>query len=532
MGDYKKVLEAHGIRSKRDIHWNDPTPVLYEHTLKSGLGMLVRGGALVVDTTPYTGRSPKDRFVVREKTTEADIWWGDVNRAFDLTAYEALRERVTRYLSERDLYVQDLYAGAEQRHRIQVRVITESPWHAMFARNMFINPDQKELRKGISTEPDFTVIHAPHFQANPQRDGTRSEAFILISFEDRNVVIGGTRYGGEIKKSIFSVMNYLLPKKGVLSMHASANMGEDGDVLLLFGLSGTGKTTLSTDPSRAMIGDDEIAWGDEGVFNIEGGCYAKVIRLGREDEPLIFQAVNGFGAILENVVVDPDTRLPNWDDDAKTENTRASYPLDHLPNVVPEGAPHPKNVVFLSEDAFGVLPPIARLDREQAMYYFLSGYTAKVAGTERGVIEPVATFSPCFGAPFLPLPPPLYAQMLGDKLRRHGPNVWMVSTGWTGGPYGTGKRIRIPHSRAMLNAAISGKLEDVPYIDDPVLGLKIPMQVPGVPNEILLPRSTWADKKAYDEQASRLVDMFRRNFGQVCKECGIRDDVIPFAEDE
>jgi phosphoenolpyruvate carboxykinase (ATP) len=532
MGDYKKVLEAHGIRSKREVYWNNPTPVLYEHTLKSGLGMLVRKGALVVDTTPYTGRSPKDRFIVREAASEADIWWGDVNRPFDRAAYEALRERVTGYLSERDLYVQDLYAGADPRHRITVRVITESPWHAMFARNMFIRPDQKDLKKEISTTPDFTVIHAPHFQASPERDRTRSEAFILISFAYRTVLIGGTHYGGEIKKSIFSVMNYLLPRQGVLSMHASANMGEKNDVLLLFGLSGTGKTTLSTDPSRAMIGDDELAWGEEGVSNIEGGCYAKMIRLSREDEPLIFQAVNRFGAILENVVVDPNTRLPDWDDDAKTENTRASYPLDHLPNVVQGGAPHPKNVVFLSEDAFGVLPPIARLDREQAMYYFLSGYTAKVAGTERGVIEPVATFSPCFGAPFLPLPPPLYAQMLGDKLRRHGPTVWMVNTGWTGGPYGTGKRIRIPHSRAMLNAAISGKLEDVPYTEDPVLGLKIPTQVPGVPQEILLPRSTWANPKTYDDQANRLVAMFRKNFGQVCRECGIRDDVIPFTQAE
>jgi phosphoenolpyruvate carboxykinase (ATP) len=532
MRNSKKDLEAHGIRCTRDVHWNSPTPVLYEHTLKSGLGMLVRKGALVVDTTPYTGRSPKDRFIVRETSTEADIWWGDVNRSFDRAAYEALNERVTRYLSERVLYVQDLYAGAEPSRRIRVRVITESAWHAIFARNMFIRPDQEDLKEAISSMPDFTVIHAPHFQANPERDRTRSEAFILISFEDRTVLIGGTHYGGEIKKSIFSVMNYLLPKQGVLSMHASANMGEKGDVLLLFGLSGTGKTTLSTDPFRAMIGDDELAWGEEGVFNIEGGCYAKVIRLSREDEPLIFQAVNGFGAILENVVVDPDTRLPDWGDDSKTENTRASYPLDHLPKVVEGSAPHPKNVVFLSQDAFGVLPPIARLDREQAMYYFLSGYTAKVGGTERGVIEPVAAFSPCFGAPFLPLPPPLYAKMLGDKLRRHGPTVWMVSTGWTGGPYGTGKRIRIPHSRAMLNAAISGKLEDVPYTEDPVLGLKIPTEVPDVPKEILLPRVTWKDRQAYDEQAKKLVDMFRDNFGQVCKECGIRDDVIPFVEDE
>jgi phosphoenolpyruvate carboxykinase (ATP) len=532
MVEYKGVLEMHGIRPKGEVYWNNPSPVLYEHTLKSGLGMLVRNGALVVDTTPYTGRSPKDRFVVRERTTEADIWWGDMNRTFERAAYEALRERVTGYLSERDLYVQDLYAGAEPRHRIQVRVITESPWHAIFARNMFIRPDQKDLKQKISATPDFTIIHAPHFRAIPERDRTRSEAFILISFEDRTVMIGGTRYGGEIKKSIFSVMNYRLPKKGVLSMHASANMGEKREVLLLFGLSGTGKTTLSTDPSRAMIGDDEVAWGEEGVFNIEGGCYAKVIRLSREDEPLIFQAVNGFEAILENVVVDPETRLPDWDDDSKTENTRASYPLDHLPNVLEGSAPHPKNVVFLSADAFGVLPPIARLDREQAMYYFLSGYTAKVAGTERGVIEPVATFSPCFGAPFLPLPPPLYAKMLGDKLTRHGPTVWMVNTGWTGGPYGTGKRIRIPHSRAMLHAALSGKLEDVPYIEDPVLGLKIPAQVPDVPHEILLPRATWADPKAYDDQASRLVDMFRKNFGQVCRECGIRGDVIPFTQAE
>jgi phosphoenolpyruvate carboxykinase (ATP) len=529
MGKCRKELEAHGIRPQRDVHWNNPSPVLYEQTLKSGLGSLVRSGALSVDTTPYTGRSPKDRFIVREKSTEAGIWWEDVNRPFERTAYKALRERVTRFLSEQDLYVQDLFAGADRGHRIAVRVITESPWHAMFARNMFIRPDHGDARDAISFAPDFTVLHAPRFQASPERDRTRSEVFIVISFEDRTVLIGGTHYGGEIKKSIFSVMNYLLPKQGVLSMHASANMGEKGDVLLLFGLSGTGKTTLSTDPGRAMIGDDELAWAEEGVFNIEGGCYAKVVRLSREHEPLIFQAVNGFRAILENVVVNSETRLPDWDDDSKTENTRASYPLDRLPNVVQGMAPHPKNVVFLSADAFGILPPIARLDPEQAMYYFLSGYTAKVSGTERGVIEPVATFSPCFGAPFLPLPPPLYAKMLGDKLRKHGPAVWMVSTGWTGGPHGTGKRISIPHSRAMLHAAISGWLEKVPFTADPVLGLKIPAEVPGVPQEILVPRSTWADSRAYDDSARKLVALFRENFERVCRECGIRNDVIPVA---
>ncbi len=508
-------LDAHGITPQAEVYWDLPTPALYEHTLRRGLGELAHKGALVVDTTPYTGRSPKDKFLVQEPGSEADIWWGDINRPMDQATYAALYSRVTAYLGERDLYVQDMYAGADTRYRLGVRVITESPWHSLFARNMFILPRKFQLADEIELfVPGFTVVHAPGFEADPERDGTRSEAFIVVDFGTKVVLIGGTRYAGEIKKSIFSVMNYLLPKQGVLSLHSSATVGKKGDATVIFGLSGTGKTTLSTDPERLMVGDDEIAWSDKGIFNIEGGSYAKTIRLSRDDEPLIYEASNMFESILENVVLNHETRRPEWEDGSKTQNTRVSYPLEHLgKNLAPGGVGgHPNNVVMLSADAFGVLPPISRLTPEQAQYYFISGYTAKVAGTERGVDEPVATFSPCFGAPFLPLHPGEYATMLRQKLEEHRPWVWMINTGWAGGPYGVGSRIRIPYTRAMLNAAIRGDLEEVEYYTDPIFGLRIPTTIPGVPDELLIPRSTWADLEAYDVQANKLAGMFFDNF--------------------
>ncbi|HGY10090.1 MAG TPA: phosphoenolpyruvate carboxykinase (ATP) [Oceanithermus profundus] len=515
-------LRVHGIHPKSQVFWDTPTPVLVEHALARNQGLLAHKGPLVVDTSPYTGRSPRDKFIVREPGTEDEFWWGEVNQPFDPEAFDDLYERVTAYLGERDLYVQDLYAGANPRHRLAVRVVTESPWHAHFARNMFILPRRFHRDDEIEPfMPEFTVIHAPDFKADPGRDGTRSEVFVIVHFTKRVVLIGGTHYGGEIKKSIFSVLNYLMPKKGILSMHCSANLGRRGDSAIFFGLSGTGKTTLSADPERLLIGDDEHGWSDEGVFNFEGGCYAKVIHLTPQSEPLVYKATMMFESILENVVVNPTTRRPEFDDGSKTENTRSSYPLAHLDNVVDSGmGPHPENIFFLSADAFGVLPPIARLSPEQAMYYFISGYTAKVAGTERGITEPVATFSACFGAPFLPLHPARYAEMLRDRIRAHGPRVWMVNTGWTGGPYGVGKRMALEHTRALLSAALEGKLDDVPYIEDPVFGFQVPTEAPGVPGELLVPRQTWADPAAYDEAARNLARMFQENFARFADGAG------------
>lgn len=515
-------LDTYQIQPRKPVHRDLPVPLLYEHALRRGDGSVAHKGPLVVDSTPYTGRSPKDKYIVREPSTEAEIWWGDVNHPMDPEVFEKLYARVAEYLSAQELYIQDLYVGAESQHRMAVRTITESPTHALFVRNMFILPRTLQLSDEYeSYEPEFTIVHAPHFHAVPDRDGTRSEVFICISFERRILLIGGTKYMGEMKKAVFSVMNYLLPKSGALSMHASASVGAGGDAAVIFGLSGTGKTTLATDPERAMVGDDEIGWSARGIFNIEGGSYAKCIRLSREDEPLIFEAANQFESVLENVVVNPATRFVSWADASLTENTRVAYPLAHLPNAIPGGcASHPANLVFLSADAFGVLPPIARLNREQAMYYLLSGYTAKLAGTERGVTEPIATFSPCFGAPFLPLPPSHYAKVLAGKLDEHRPNVWLINTGWTGGPYGTGSRIRIPHTRAMLNAALSGRLDSVAYGPDPVFGFDVPGTVPGVPDGLLHPRGTWADPDAYDAQAARLARMFRENAEQFSADMG------------
>jgi len=502
-------LDRHGVSTTRSEFWNLPPAELVEHAVRRGEGQLVHGGPFNAVTAPHTGRSPNDRFVVREPTAEDKVWWGQVNVPFEEDRYETLRSEVLEYLSERDLFVRDMWAGADAEYRLAVRVITPSAWHNLFAYNMFRRPEESEVE---SMEPDFTVLHAPEFEADPSRHGTRTGTFIILNFGKREVLIGGTRYAGEIKKSVFAVMNYFLPQQGVLSMHCSANVGEDGDSALFFGLSGTGKTTLSADPNRGLIGDDEHGWSDRGIFNFEGGCYAKVIRLSATGEPEIYATTRMFGTVLENVIVDADRSI-DLDSQEITENTRASYPLESIPNFVPEAtAGHPRNIVFLTADAYGVLPPISKLTPEQAMFHFLSGYTAKLAGTERGVTEPKATFSACFGAPFLALHPSVYADMLGEKIERHGARVWLVNTGWTGGAYGEGERMNLAHTRAMISAALAGQLDDVETEPDPIFGLHIPNAVPGVPSDVLRPRDTWSDPDAYDSQATKLAGMFRENF--------------------
>jgi phosphoenolpyruvate carboxykinase (ATP) len=503
-------LEQHGIRHAR-AHWNLPPAALYEHALCRGEGVVADGGQLVCFTAPHTGRSPRDKFIVREASSEDDIWWGDVNRPIEPSQFAAVRRDLMSALEGGELFVQDCYGGADPRYRLRIRVITERAWHSLFARHLLLPVEEPEELAAFV--PEFTIVAAPSFHADPLAHGTNSGVCILISFDERLVLIGGTNYAGEIKKSVFTVMNYLLPQQGVLPMHCSANVGERGDVALFFGLSGTGKTTLSSDPSRGLIGDDEHAWSDVGVFNIEGGCYAKMIHLSEEAEPQIYHATRCFGTVLENVAIDPITRALDLDDDSTTENTRGAYPLRYVRNAVPGStAGHPSSIVMLAADAFGVLPPIARLTPEAALYQFLSGYTAKVAGTERGVTEPTATFSTCFGAPFLPLSPETYARGLGERIARHGVRVWLVNTGWSGGPYGVGKRMPLAYTRAMLHAALQGALDEVPYEMDPIFNLAVPAVVPGVPSDILTPRASWADKAAYDSQAARLARMFIENF--------------------
>jgi phosphoenolpyruvate carboxykinase (ATP) len=504
-------LARHGLDPRGTVHWNLAPAALIEHALRRGEGVLTSAGSFAATTTPHTGRSPNDKFVVREPSSEAAIAWGKVNVPFEPAHFDVLRRDVAAHLSAQDeLFARDVYAGADPDYRLNVRVITPNAWQNLFVNNMFIDPTRSALD---SFEPGFTVLHAPEFHADPERHGTRTDTFVVLNFAERMVLIGGTRYAGEIKKSIFSVLNYELPLQGVLSMHCSANVGQRGDVALFFGLSGTGKTTLSADPKRNLVGDDEHGWSDNGIFNFEGGNYAKVIRLSREGEPLIYGASCRFGAILENVVVDETTREVDFEADTITENTRSSYPIEFIEGAVADGrAAHPRNVCFLTADAFGVLPPIAKLTREQAMYHFLSGYTAKVAGTERGVTEPKAAFSTCFGAPFLPLHPSVYANMLGELMDRHEAQVWLVNTGWTGGAYGTGRRMRLSHTRALIDAALAGHLADVEMREDPVFGLRVPGHVPGVPDDVLDPRGTWEDGAAYDAQAARLADMFRENF--------------------
>lgn len=509
-----EVPSRHGVDEqeldpRHPVHWNLSPARLYEEALARGEGEIAHHGAFKAVTAPHTGRSPNDKYTVRDEAA-ADVDWGKVNVPLSPEHFRVLRDDVREYLNDQELFVRDARCGADPAVGINVRVISPSAWHSLFAYNMFLRPPAAELRE---LRPDFTVLHAPAFRADPERHGTRSSTAIAVSFGERTVVVAGSQYAGEIKKSIFSVMNYILPAKGVLPMHCSANIGHDGDVALFFGLSGTGKTTLSADPERGLIGDDEHGWGEDGVFNFEGGCYAKVIRLSPKGEPEIYEATRMFGTILENVILDPWTREIDYDADTITENTRASYPLHYIPNAVLTGrGGHPRNVVFLTADAFGVMPPISRLTPEQAMYHFISGYTAKVAGTERGVTEPKAAFSACFGAPFLPRHPGEYARMLGERLAEHGAAAWLVNTGWTGGGYGVGSRMNLSHTRAMVRAALAGKLDDVETEVDPVFGLAIPKSVPDVPPQVLRPRDSWADKEAYDAAANKLAGMFRENF--------------------
>ncbi|HSL99936.1 MAG TPA: phosphoenolpyruvate carboxykinase (ATP) [Candidatus Limnocylindria bacterium] len=513
-GPEGKNLAQHGILDPEVAWWNLPPCALIEHALQRREGHLALKGPLVVRTGEYTGRSPNDRFFARDPSSEKQIWWGKSNRPFDTEKYELLRSRLLSYLEGKEIFVQDCFIGADTEHRLPVRVITEMAWHSLFVRNMFLTDPNPEMR--AQHVPAFTVIDAPGFHSSPEMDGTRSEVFILIHFGRREALIGGSLYAGEIKKSLFTVMNYLLPKTGVLPMHCAANFGEDeNDVAILFGLSGTGKTTLSADPERTLVGDDEHGWSDNGVFNFEGGCYAKVIKLSLEAEPEIYQTTRMFGTILENVAMNTANRQIDLDDGSLTENTRASYPLSFIPRSATQGSVgHPRHIVMLTADAFGVLPPIAALNPAQAMYHFLSGYTAKVAGTERGLTEPEATFSACFGGPFMALHPSVYAGLLGEKIARHGSRVWLINTGWTGGPYGTGHRISLPLTRAMLRAALSGKLNDVETRTDPFFGLHVPTSCPDVPAEMLDPRTTWPEKAAYDVQAKKLAAMFEANFAQ------------------
>jgi phosphoenolpyruvate carboxykinase (ATP) len=501
-----------GLAELAAIHWSLGVPALYEHVLCRGEARLSRDGALVASTGARTGRSPLDRFIVEEPSTAADIGWGDVNRPVGKDVFDNLLLRVAAYFRRREAFVQDVFAGADPTFRLPVRIVTEQAWHSLFARNMFIRPDADEL-PGFT--PRFTVIHAPGFEAEPARDGTRSEAFVILNFAKRLVLIGGTAYAGEIKKSIFSVMNFLLPARGVLPMHCSANIGPRGDTTVFFGLSGTGKTTLSADRDRTLIGDDEHGWSGHSVFNFEGGCYAKVIRLDPAAEPEIFATTRRFGTILENVAMDEATRALDLDDDSQTENTRASYPIDFIPNASPTGIGGlPSSVIMLTADAFGVLPPLSSLTPEQAMYHFLSGYTARVAGTEAGVREPQATFSTCFGAPFMPRRPTVYAAMLRERIAAGGVRCWLVNTGWSGGAYGTGQRMPIGHTRALLRAALDGALERAPMRPDPAFGLLVPEACPDVPREVLQPRNAWRDKRAYDAMADEVARRFEANFAQ------------------
>jgi phosphoenolpyruvate carboxykinase (ATP) len=504
-------LETLELQNFASEYWNLRPATLIVEALRRREGTLAANGALVALTGMRTGRSPRDKYVVKDAASADHVHWGKINVPIEPERFDAFQEKVFRHLRFQDIFVQDLHCGAHPDHRLKVRIITERAWHSLFVRQLFIRPEREELRE---FEPDFTVLCAPNCLADPHRDQIRSETFVLVNFARKLVLIGGTQYAGEMKKSIFTVMNYLLPQKGVLSMHCSANIGKDGDTAVFFGLSGTGKTTLSADPNRRLIGDDEHGWGDDGVFNFEGGCYAKAINLSQEYEPQIYNAIR-FGAVLENVILDPATREPRFDNDYITENTRAAYPLDYIDNaVIPSRGGHPSNIVFLTCDAFGVLPPVARLTPAQAMYHFLSGYTAKVAGTEAGVTEPQATFSTCFGAPFMILDPTVYADLLGQKIAQHNAKVWLVNTGWTGGPHGVGSRMKLPYTRAMVSAILDRGLDDVSYQRDPVFGVDVPQSCPNVPSELLDPKSTWSDPAAYDEKARDLAGRFIENFKQ------------------
>jgi phosphoenolpyruvate carboxykinase (ATP) len=497
---------------------------LVEESVKRGEAEFTAQGALAADTGAHTGRSPKDKFIVRDALTETQVWWEN-NPSISREHFDVLHADFLDHLKGRELFSQDLYGGADPDQRIKVRVYTEYAWHSLFIRTMLIRPPKSDL-SGFA--PEMTIIDLPSFKADPKRHGTRSETVIAVDLSRGIVLIGNSAYAGEMKKSVFGALNFILPKKGILPMHCSANVGKNGGSALFFGLSGTGKTTLSADPQRILLGDDEHGWGDTGIFNFEGGCYAKTINLSAEAEPEIYAATKMFGSILENVAIDPDSRIPDFDDVAKTENGRVAYPLHYIPNASASGrAEAPKNVMMLTADAFGVMPPIARLTPQQAMYHFLSGYTAKVAGTERGVTEPQATFSTCFGAPFMPRHPSEYGELLRKKIAEHGSTCWLISTGWTGGPFGTGKRMPIKATRALLSAALSGQLDKVQFRTDPNFGFEVPVDVPGVPSALLDPRSTWDDKAAYDAQAKKLVGMFRKNFERF--ETHVAPDVLKAA---
>ena len=512
-------LKNIGLTNLRKTYWNLPPEALYEEVIFRGEGNISHQGPLIVETGKHTARAANDKYVVREASTEGHIWWSEYNRPFSTEKFDELFGRLQGYLQGRDVFVQDCYAGADEDYRLPVRVITEYAWHSLFARNMLIQPESvEEYRRHM---PEFTVIAVPEFKSLPQMDQTVSDTFIVLNFAQKIAIIGNTGYGGEIKKAIFTVMNYLLPLEGVMSMHCSANQGKDGDVALFFGLSGTGKTTLSADPSRGLIGDDEHGWSDNGVFNFEGGCYAKVIELSPSAEPQIHACTQRFGSILENVVYDPVTRLIDLDDPSLTVNTRISYPLHYIDNAVLEKrGGHPENVIFLTCDASGVMPPISKLSLEQAMYHFISGYTSKVGGTELGLREePEITFSACFGAPFMVHHPYYYADLLKRKIEHHGATCWLVNTGWVGGPYGIGKRISIRYTRAMLNAALEGKLDDVEFSTDPIFGFSVPKTCPNVPDEVLDPAGSWQDTEEYQKKYQQLASRFIDNFKKYAPDC-------------
>jgi phosphoenolpyruvate carboxykinase (ATP) len=499
-------IDLAGAKVYRNLSVDD----LIEHAIKRGEGQMAANGALVARTGKYTGRTPKDKYVVKDAISENKVWWEN-NQAMDTASFDKLWAKAEAYAKERELYVIDTFGGASEDHRIAARFIVEKAWHALFIKQLLIRPTQAELE---DYQPQWTIMDMSMLLADPAVDGTRSEAVIALNFAQHRVLIMGTQYAGEMKKSVFTILNYLLPMRNIMSMHCSANIGKGGDTALFFGLSGTGKTTLSADPARMLIGDDEHGWDEDGVFNFEGGCYAKCIRLSQQGEPQIYNAIRK-GAVLENVVL-KDDGTPDYDNDQFTENTRAAYPVDFIEGAVhPSVGGHPENVMFLTADAFGVLPPISKLTREQAMFHFLNGYTAKVAGTEAGVKEPSATFSTCFGAPFLPLPPKIYADMLGEKIDQHEANVWLVNTGWTGGPYGVGNRMSLTHTRAIVDAALKGGLDNVEFETDSIFGLSIPTSCPGVPSEVLNPRKTWANPDDYDKKAKELLAMFEKNYEQL-----------------
>lgn len=507
-------LEHHGLYNINNAYWNLLPPALIEEVILRREGELSNDGAVVVNTGQHTGRSPNDKFIVKYDTGEADeIWWGDVNIPIHPEKFHQLHQKMVGFFQGRDVFIQDMFAGAHPIHKVAIRIISEKAWHSLAAYNMFIRLLPEQLVNHI---PKYTLIDGLNVLADPTLDETKTSTFIVVDFSKKLILVGGSGYAGEIKKSIFTIMNYELPRQGILSMHCSANIGERGDVALFFGLSGTGKTSLSSDVERRLIGDDQHGWADDGVFNFEGGCYAKAIRLRPDWEPLIWDASHRYGAVLENVIYDPYTRVPDFNDNKRTDNIRASYPIHYIDNYVPEGyAGHPENIFLLTADAFGVLPPLAKLTPDQAKYYFLAGYTAKLAGTERGLgKEPQATFSTGFGAPFLPLYPSVYAELLGQKIKKHNVKTWLVNTGWTGGPYGEGERIQIPYTRAMIRAALTHQLDDVPMHQDSLFGLWIPDVCPGVPNEVLVPQKTWKDPSTYEKQARELIALFEQDFKQ------------------